>query len=25
MPLVLLWGFSRLLPVWPPETEGETQ
>ena len=24
MPLLLLWGFAKLLPVWPPETEGET-
>lgn len=24
MPLLLLWGFSKLLPVWPPETEAET-
>lgn len=24
MPLLLLWGFSKLLPVWPPETDAET-
>ena len=23
MPLVLLWGLSRLLPVWPPSPEAD--